>query len=334
MNTIKDVAHLARVSIATVSRVLNKTGPVRPELEERVLDAVKKLSYQPNKVARSLRRSESHTIGVLIPDSRNPFFAEMARGVEDTLFAKGYAVVLCNTDGQPEKAVSYLTTLSQQRIGGLIVVSPGRITAHLQKFLDKGYPIVIADRPITGLETDSVVSDNYAGACQAMQHLIDLGHRRIGFIMGSRDLETIQARLTGVRDTLQEASLPLDASLIYEQDIDLPQSGYSGAEALLSQTPPPTAIFAFHDFLAYGVLHYAYTHGWRIPQQLSVVGFDDIILSAYTTPSLTTVVQPKYDLGQKAAEMLLHRIEQSPEAINHLVLPVQLLVRDSTASPG
>ena len=175
MSTITDVANLAKVSIATVSRVLNDTGPVSPELERRVIDAVKKLSYQPNKVARSLRRSESLTVGVLIPDSRNPYFAEVAKAIEDTCSNEGYTVVLCNTDEQPEKAVNYLETLYQQRVAGLIVVSPGQIMSQLQRLLERGFPLVVADRPLPLLEADTVSADNYDGAHQAIQHLIDLG---------------------------------------------------------------------------------------------------------------------------------------------------------------
>ncbi|MDY0094493.1 MAG: LacI family DNA-binding transcriptional regulator [Candidatus Vecturithrix sp.] len=330
MSTIKDVAHLAQVSIATVSRVLNNTGPVRSELEERVLEAVRKLSYQPNKMARNLRRSESLTIGVLIPDSRNPFFAELAKGIEDTCAAEGYTVVLCNTDEQTEKAIHYLNTLYQQRVAGLIVVSPGQIASHLQRLLDRRFPLVIADRPLPLLETDSVVADNYSGACQAMQHLLSLEHRRIGLIVSDRYLETVRLRWAGVEDTLRMTGIVLDKDLIYSKGDFLPQSGYVGAEVLLKQEPPPTAIFAFNDLMAYGVLHYAQTKGWKVPENLAVIGFDDIMMSSYTNPSLSTVGQPKYELGQKAAEMLLRRFQQSDTPFQQIVLPTSLVVRAST----
>ncbi len=334
MSTIRDVANLAKVSIATVSRVLNNTDPVSPELEKRVLEAVKKLSYQPNKVARSLRRSESLTVGVLIPDSRNPFFAELAKGVEDMCSNEGYTVVLCNTDEQPDKAIYHLNTLYQQRVAGLIVVSPGQIIPQLQKLLDRGYPIVIADRPLPALETDTVVADHYGGASQAIQHLVDLGHRRIGLIVSNRYLETIKLRWAGVEDTLRAAGIPVEERFIYDRGDFLPQSGYAGAEILLHQNPPPTAIFTFNDLMAYGVLHYAQTHSWEIPSRLSVIGFDDILISSYTVPSLSTIAQPKYELGQKAAEILLRRIQKSENPIKNIVLPTKLMARVSTGSPG
>lgn len=327
---IKDVANFANVSTATVSRVLNKTGFVSPELEQRVLDAVEKLSYQPNIIARHLRRNESPTIGSIIPDSRNPFFAEIMKGVEDTCFAEGYAVVLCNTEEQPDRAISYLNTLHQRRAAGLIVVTPGRITGQLQKLLDSGYPIVVVDRPLSALETDSVVADNYTGARQAIQYLVELGHRRIGFIVGEQYLETIRSRWTGVEDALRTAGIPLAEHLIYDQGDFLPQSGYAGAEVLLHQSDPPTAIFAFNDLMAFGALRYAQMHGWEIPRQLSVIGFDDILISSYTMPSLSTIAQPKYELGQRAAEILLHRLQKSEEPVQTIVLPTRLIVREST----
>ena len=334
MSTITDVANLAKVSIATVSRVLNDTGPVSSELERRVLDAVKKLSYQPNKVARSLRRSESLTIGVLIPDSRNPYFAELTKAIEDTCSVEGYTVVLCNTDEQPEKAVKYLDILYQQRVAGLIVVSPGQILPSLQRLLERGFPLVVADRPLPLLEADSVAADNYDGGRQAVQHLIDLGHRRLGFLVTDRYLETITLRWAGVEDTLRTAGISIKDRCIYDQGNFLPESGYAGAKALLRHSSPPTAIFAFNDLMAYGVLHYAHTHGLHVPDQLSVIGFDDILISSYTVPSLSTVAQPKYELGQKVATFLLRRIQKSEEPIEKSILPTQLLVRASTGVPG
>jgi LacI family transcriptional regulator len=333
MNTIKDVANLAKVSTATVSRVLNNPGSVSPEREQRVLEAVKKLAYQPNKVARNLRRSESHTIGVLLPDTRNPFFAELAKGIEDLCTPQGYTVVLCNTDEQPEKAIGHINTLYQQRVAGLIVVSPGKITAHLQRLIDRGYPLVIADRPLPGLETDLVAADNSGGAAQAIQHLTALGHRRIGLIAAERYLDTVKLRWTGVETALRAVGIALEECSIYKQGDFLPQSGYAGAEALLRQNPALTALFAFNDLMAYGVLHYAQRQGLTVPDRLSVMGFDDILISAYTNPSLSTVAQPKYELGQKAAEILLRRIQESTEPIQEIILPTKLMVRASTGPP-
>jgi LacI family transcriptional regulator, galactose operon repressor len=333
MATIKDVAALANVSIATVSRVLNTSANVSPELEARVLKAVRQLDYRPNVLARNLRRSESLTIGVLIPDSKNPFFAEMAKGIEDACFDNGYMAVLCDTDEQPSKAVGHLNTLYQQRVAGFAVVSPGRITPHLQQLLDDGFQIVLVDRALSALPTDSVVSDNRHGAQRATEHLLELGHRRIGFIVSNLEHETIQGRWGGACDAMQMAGIPIEPNLVYRHGDELPESGCIGAAQLLKQEKPPTAIFAFNDLMAFGVLHYSHEHHISVPEQLSVVGFDNMMMAKYAVPALTTIHQPKYELGQKAAEILLRRIQGNGSAITQLVLPTELVVRASTAPP-
>ena len=333
MVTIKDVAARANVSIATVSRVLNGTAYVSPDLEARVQQAVRDLGFQPNILAQNLRRNENSTIGIMVPDSKNPFFAEMAKGAEDVCFSKGFIALLCDTDEQPAKAISHLNMLYQQRITGLIVVSPGHITSHLQQVLDDGFPIVAVDRALSSLSTDSVISDNYGGAELAVQHLLDLGHHRIGFIVSNLEHETVQGRWAGVEDTMQTAGIAIDPTLVYKHGDELPASGYDGAKYLLEREHPPTAIFAFNDLMAFGVLHYAQKLGISVPCDLSVIGFDDMMLASFAAPSLTTIRQPKYELGQKAAEILLRRIQGDSFPQQNQVLSTTLVVRASTAAP-
>jgi len=294
---------------------------------------VRQLGYRPNVLARNLRRSESLTIGVLVPDSKNPFFAEMAKGIEDACFDKGFVAVLCDTDEQPSKAIGHLDTLYQQRVAGFAVVSPGRITPHLQLLLDDEFQIVLVDRGLSALPADSVVSDNYHGAQQGVEHLLELGHRRIGFIVSNLEHETIQGRWGGARDAMLAAGIHIGPDLVYGQGDELPGSGYAGAKELLEQEKPPTAVFAFNDLMAFGALHYAHEHGLSVPEQLSVVGFDDMMMASYAVPGLTTIHQPKYELGQKAAEMLLQRIHGDKSPVTQLVLPTKLVVRASTAPP-
>lgn len=333
MPTITDVAALANVSIATVSRVLNDSAYVSPELRARVHQAVEQLGYRPNALARHLRRSENPTIGILIPDSKNPFFAEMAKGVEDVCFEQGFVAVLCDTDEQPSKAIGHLELLYQQRAAGFVVVSPGHITPHLQQLLDNGYRIVVVDRALSTLETDSVVSDNYGGGRQAVEHLLALGHRRIGFVISNLEHETIQGRWAGAKDAMRCAGVAIDPALVYTDGDELPGSGYEGAEFILRHNRPPTAIFAFNDLMALGVLRYAQKHHIEVPQSLSVIGFDDMMLASYSTPSLTTILQPKYELGQKAAKILLRRIQGDESPIIQMRLPTKLIIRESTAPP-
>ncbi len=333
MTTIKDVADQAGVSIATVSRVLNQNRYVSPELNERVRKAIADLHYEQNALARNLRRSESLTLGIIIPDSTNPFFAEVARGIEEVCFENGYLVILCNTSEDPEKAAAYLTALRQNRVAGVIIVSPGELQAELRQPLRAKYPIVVADRLLPGLQVDSVISDNYVGAEQAIQHLLMLGHRRVGVVVGNHleTRQTIKDRLDGVLMTLSAAGLPIDEALIDTESDYTPEGGYEAACVLLDRPNPPTAIFAFNDLIGFGVMSYAYQHGIRVPQDLSVIGFDDIKLAAFMNPALTTIAQPKYELGRKAAEILLERIHGEVCPPQTMILPTRLVVRQSTA---
>jgi LacI family transcriptional regulator len=331
MATITDVAELANVSIATVSRVLNGSAYVSPELVERVQKAIDQLGYRPNVLARHLRRSENPTIGILIPNSKNPFFAEMAKGIEDYCFDQGYIAVLCDTDDQPAKAIGHLDLLYMQRVAGFVVVSPGDITSRLQTLLEEGNQIVVTDRPLSTLPTDSVTSDNYGGGYQAVEHLLKLGHRRIGFMLSNLKHETIQGRWKGAQDAMREAGVEIDPLLVDNGGDELPGSGYKGAASILRHKNPPTAIFAFNELMAFGVLRYAYEQNIQVPCDLSVIGFDDMMLAQYSTPSLTTIRQPKYELGQKAAEILLRRVQGDNSPIEVVTLPTELIVRESTA---
>jgi LacI family transcriptional regulator len=332
MTTIKDVAEMAQVSVATVSRVINQTGYVSPELDVRVRQAVENLNYSPNNIAKNLRRSNSPMLGVLIPDNNNPFFAEITKGIEDVCFDKGYNVVVCNSDEKSDKAASYLETLYRQRVAGFIVVAPGHITDQLQRLLNHKVPVALADRPLADLAADTVIADHYDGAKQAIEHLIGLGHRRIGLIAGRRELETTRLRWKGVQDALHGAGLSLQDRFIFEEGDFQPGSGYKGAADLLNQRTPPTAIFAFNDLMAFGVLYYASQHGIVVPTQLSVVGFDDTMLASFVPPGLTTVAQPKYELGQTVARVLLNRIRGEKKPPIYHILPTQLVIRGSTAA--
>ena len=333
MATIIDVAKLANVSIATVSRVLNDSAYVSPELAERVQKAINQLGYRPNVLARHLRRSENPTIGILIPNSKNPFFAEMAKAIEDYCFEQGFIAVLCDTDDQPEKAIGHLDLLYEQRAAGFVVVSPGQITPRLQELLDAGNQIVVVDRALSTLRADSITSDNYEGGYQAVEHLLELGHRRIGFVISNLAHETIQGRWAGAQDAMRAAGVPIEPLLVFTEGDELPGSGYEGAASILRHKNPPTAIFAFNELMALGVLRFAYEQNIPVPKHLSVIGFDDMMMAKYSTPSLTTIRQPKNELGQKAAEILLRRVQGDDSPIERLTLPTELVVRESTAPP-
>lgn len=330
---MRDVAERADVSVTTVSHVVNETRHVSDELRERVEEAMDALGYRPNRLARSLRRGETYTIGVVVPDSSNPFFAEVARGVEDTSFAQRYSVILCNSDGDLEKELFYANVLTAKQVDGILFVAAGVSTEHIRTLQKQQVPLVVVDREIPDVSVDEVLTDNVHGGEMITRHLIDLGHRRIGCITGPSDVTPSAHRVTGYCRALEEASLPFDEEIVLKGDFQY-EGGYRGAQRLLMMDDPPTAIFACNDLMAVGVIRAAREMGWRVPADLSVVGFDDVRLASFTSPPLTTVAQPKYEMGVVATELLLERMDSRDQPPQHRLLETRLVVRQSTARRG
>jgi LacI family transcriptional regulator len=331
MVTMADVAKHAGVSTATVSHVLNRTRYVSEETRAHVLAAVNDLGYRPNRLARSLVRGETHTLGLIIPDQANPFFAELARGVEDTGFGRGYNVILCNSYGDLDKELRYQDVLSQKQVDGILLVAAGASTEHVESLQAQGMPVVIVDRDLADVAVDKVLTDNLKGGRLATKHLIELGHRRIGCIAGPSQVTPSSERVTGYRQVLEESGIAVDQNLILRGDFQ-PESGYQGARQLLARDDAPTAIFACNDLMAIGVISAAAQLGLDVPAHLSVVGFDNIRLSEFANPPLTTIVQPGHEQGVLAAELLLERMQQPDLPPRREVLDARLLVRRSTAS--
>jgi LacI family transcriptional regulator len=335
--TQEDVARLAGVSRATVSYVINNRigGNVRvsEETRRRVLEAVEKLGYQPNLLARSLRRGQTHTLGMIMPDSANPFFAEVARGVEDTSFEQGYSVILCNSDGDLKKELLYTKVLIEKQVDGILFVAAGMSTEHIRSLQDRHVPLVVVDRDIPGLAVDSVLTDNAHGGRLGTRHLVELGHRRIGCITGPSNITPSAERITGYHHALREAGIPADEKLVMKGDFQC-ESGYRAAQQLLAMDDPPTAIFACNDMMAIGTICAAQELGRWVPSALSVVGFDDVSLASFTNPPLTTIFQPKYEMGIVAATMLLERKRDLEMPPRRRTLDTSLLIRQSTAPLG
>lgn len=330
---MREVAERAGVSVTSVSHVINHTRRVSDDLRERVLRAMEELGYQPNALARSLRRKETHTLGVIVPNSADPFFGEVTRGVEDTCFDQGYSIILCNSDSDLAKELHYTNVLSEKRVDGILFVAAGgKSSEHIQSLKNHGTPLVVVDRHVPDLDLDVVLVNNAWGGWLATRHLIDLGHRRIGCITGPSDLTLSAERVTGYRRALQEAGLPVDESLIVKGDFQF-DSGYRAAINFLDLKPPPTAIFANNDLMAAGVINAALKRGCAVPAGLSVVGFDDVPLASFIYPLLTTVAQPKYEMGVVATTMLLERINTPAMPPRQTLLETRLIVRDSTAPP-
>ncbi len=330
MATIRDVAIHAGVSATTVSHVVNNTRPVSEDLRRRVLAAMEELGYQPNALARSLRRKQSHTLGMIVPDSANPFFAEVARGIEDISFDEGYTVILCNSVSNLEREALYIDLLAKKQVDGVILVAAGDSMRQVRTLQARNIALVMVDRDLPGSAVDCVLTDNFQGGREATEHLLHLGHRRIGCITGASDLTPSASRVDGYQQALAVAGIAVDETLIVKGDFQ-DQSGYVGAQQLLQLANPPTAIFASNDLMAIGAMSAALEAGLSVPKDLSVVGFDDIHLASFVNPPLTTVAQPKFELGRVAARMLLERIDNHELAPRRCRSVPQLIVRRSTA---
>jgi LacI family transcriptional regulator len=327
---MRDVAGRAGVSVTTVSHVINETRPVSDELRRRDSAAMDELGYQPNRLARSLRRGQTHTIGMIIPDSANPFFAEVARGVEDTSFENGYSLILCNSDGDLDKELLYTNVLVEKRVDGILFVAAGLSTDRILDLQTQKTPLVVVDRDLPDAAVDSVLTDNALGGWLATRHLIELGHRRIACITGPSDVTPSADRVTGYRQAMSEEGIPVDEALIVKGDFQY-DSAYRASLQLLQIEDPPTAVFACNDLMAVAVMRAALEQGWQIPGDLSVVGFDDVRLAAFANPPLTTIAQPKYEIGVVAAKMLLARMHNHERPAHRRVFETSLVIRRSTA---
>lgn len=331
MATMKDVAQQAGVSPSTVSHVINDTRFVSQQLRDRVLHAMRELNYQPSAVARSLRTKRTQVVALVIPDITNPYFPEVARGVQDVAEENEYSVILCNTDRVRGRELRFLKALRGQRVDGLIL-NPSEVTSgDLQDLQDAQIPVVLIGSQIDHPDLDVVMVDNVQGAYDAVSHLIDLGHRRIGLVGGSRAASSGEQRFQGYIRALADLDIPIDEEIITEGRFTR-EGGYESMKRLLALQAPPTAVFASSDVMAIGALMAIQEEGLQVPNDVSLVGFDDIAEASTTTPKLTTVSQPKYQTGQVAAQLLFDRVEgASPGERQKIVLSHQLVIRDSTA---
>lgn len=339
-----DVARLAGVSRATVSYVLNGLTegkvPISPETRERVERAIAELGYEPDAGARALRSGSTQTIGLIMPDLRNPHFWENAEGVEEEARAAGYRVIFSSMDLNAEYGEELFRDLSGRRIDGLILSGPlinQSPTAQqiLLRCIKRGLPIVeINDKPLPGHTVDSIMADYGAATTAAMSHLLELGHRRIGLIFGVEIREMALDRLEPYQASLAAAGLPLDDALLIECGSAI-EDGYQAAQRLLALPERPTAIVSINDLLAVGVLRAAVDCGLRVPQDLSLVGFDDILMARYLTPRLTTSAKDAVRMGREALRLVLARLQDPTRPPQVVKLPTRFIVRESTGpAPG
>lgn len=331
MVTIREVAESAGVSYATVSHVINNTRLVSQETRERVVAAMDALNYRPNALARSLRQGKTNTLGLVLPDSANPFFAEISRSIEDEAFKKGYSVFLCNTELDTQRELFYVDVLSKKQVDGIIFVAAGDQADSLDFLLRRNMPVVMIDRDVPNVEVDAVLTDHQLGGFLATRHLLDLGHNRIACIAGPSSITPSAERITGYRNALEEAGIPYDENLIIRGDYHA-QSGMEITHSVLKMNPRPTAIFALNDLMALGALRAAAEVDCSVPDDLAVVGYDDLEIARFTNPPLTTISQPKKAIGAQAINLLVDRISNKSRPPSRLVLPPELVVRRSTQS--
>jgi LacI family transcriptional regulator len=330
--TMKEVAEAAGVSVATVSRVLNGTGFVSPELTARVQAATEHLHYQPSALARGLRVQATQTVGILIPQLHHPFFSTLTFALEKTLFTRQYRCFVCSAEEDAHKEDAYIEMLLRQRVDGVILVPTGHSARSVERLLTRAVPVVLLDRDLAALEVSRVLSDNYGGALALTRYLLGLGHRRVGVISSPPYSEAMALRRRGVADAFAEAGLP--PPTVLEGGGEQFGFGYEAAQTLLQRTPRPSALVALTDVLAVGALHAAAELGLRVPEALSVTGFDDIPLARHVLPALTTVAQPLFKMGEAAAQMLLRRIAAPTTPPERVVLPTALVRRRSAAPPA
>jgi LacI family transcriptional regulator len=332
MPTIQDVAKLAGVAPITVSRVMNNSGYASEETRARVEAAIIELGYIPNTLARGLRSKRTHTLALVVTDITNPFFTLIARGVEDRASHSGYTVIYCNTDESEVKEEKYINILLQKQVDGVLLV-PARSNSKSVNFLfSNEIPVVLIDRSIPDTQTDLVRSDSQEGAYNLTRHLIELGHKKIVTMTGPREVSTSSDRVSGYQRAMVEAGLE-DFEGVYYDTYTL-TSGYELTQQALALNPRPTAIFGTNNFISIGVLKALRDAGLRVPEDMSVVGFDDLPASMVVDPILTVAAQPAYEMGSQAAELLLKRISaELPEINQEVILPTEMIIRRSSGPP-
>jgi LacI family transcriptional regulator len=329
--TIKDVAKAAGVSVATVSRVVNDSGPVRAETRRRITEIAAKLHYTPNSAARSLSTRKTHALGVLLPDLYGEFFSEVIRGIDQAAQRRGYHILVSSSHSDRAQVESALRAM-QGRVDGLLLMSPDLDATALGANLHGGLPVVLLNCQVEGTEHSSLTIDNYGGAYAMVRHLLDHGHTRVAMIKGADSNHDAIERLRGYRAALADAGLPRSARC--ELDGDFTEiTGYKAAGRLAAMKTRPTAVFCANDQMAIGAMSALREAGLGVPSDIAVAGFDDVPMARYASPPLTTVHVGISELGAKATEALLGDIRGTPESREvHEVVPTTLVIRDSCGS--
>jgi LacI family transcriptional regulator len=330
--SIRDVAGLAGVSVGTVSNVLNRPEAVGEVTRRRVVDAIAALGFVRNESARQLRAGSSRTIGLVVLDIANPFFTDVARGVEETANAEGLAVILCNTDDLPAKEAAHLDVLAEQRVQGVLITPTAALSPALQALRERGVPVVLLDRHASDPAQCSVAVDDVHGGRLAADHLLERGHRRIAFIGGSSGLPQVQERHEGVELAIRAACGSDDVLTVLSPAKLTVAGGREAGEQIVGMpvSRRPTAAVCANDLIALGLLQEMVRHGVRVPEDLAIVGYDDIDFAAAAAVPLSSVRKPRHEMGRRAAELLLDEARDDGHQHEQVVFEPQLIVRQSS----
>jgi LacI family transcriptional regulator len=329
--TIRDIARLAGVSHTTVSRALNKSPRVAPKTVQKVLAITKAQKYRLNPLARRFARGRSHLIGLIVSDIKNPFYAEMARGIEDQARKRGYLVVICSADDQSNALEQYVESVIGAGIEGLIFASAKMTEPVVQNLIEEGFPVVLVNRRLKAEVGEYVVLDNRKGAYMITQHLIKNGYRKIVIITGPREMSTAMERLDGYLQAMQEANLPCGENAVHHVNFSR-KEGFNAANKILALKNRPEAIFGGNDYIAMGIMDAARHLKLRIPEDLAVVGYDNTGFAK--SMGMTTVSQRKYDMGHMAVKILIESIEgKTPGTTHRIILEPELILRSSSHRP-
>jgi DNA-binding LacI/PurR family transcriptional regulator len=330
MATLKDVARAADVSVSTASRVFNNPEKVHPDTRTKVREAVDEIGYQPSRVARRLRlkNGKASLLGLVIPDIQNPFFADVTRGVEDVARKHDYALILSNSDEDPDKQQVAIDTLQTEDVDGVIVPPVRMDDPEVKRLVESDIAVVCVDRRMENARVDTILSDNRQGAYDAVTHLIDLGHERIGFIGGIARISTLRERREGYEAALRAHKIPVDSTLVREGE-SYRERGKDHTEALLQLDRPPTALFTGNNLTTLGALAALNQHDVRVPEDMALVGYDDVPWAKALNPPPTVMDQPGYEMGSRAAELLLQRLDAPDRSPTVVTLQPKLIVRQS-----
>lgn len=327
--TIYDVAEKAGVSIATVSKVINDTGRISEKTRKKVQKIMEDLEYQPSAVASALSGKSTFTIGLTLPDLANPYFAEIARAIEDHGREYGFNVFMCSTDNDARKEEEYYQLFMKKRVDGIIMVSRDKHDTMINKIINEKVPLVMIAREVLSAPVTSVMVDDYYGGFLAGSHLLQQGHTAIAVIAENLNEMGSKERLRGCTDAMKEAGLEFNAELSIEGGYTL-EGGKRAMQQLLERESRPTAVFACNDILAVGAMQAVYEGGLKVPTDISIVGYDNTIMAAIVHPPLTTIAQPMQEIGERSVALLVQQIQSKENVRQRVVLMPDLVVRSST----